>query len=75
MTVDNRTSLDTKCKYRLSSDTLFEVVTYPEVKCNFIFRAFLRERKKRDMNLGTSVGGDMRWNSMFGEDMDNEKFG
>jgi hypothetical protein len=24
--------------------------------------------------FGTSVRGDMRWNSMFGEDMDNEKF-
>jgi hypothetical protein len=25
--------------------------------------------------FGTSVGGHMRWNSMFGEDMDDEKFG
>jgi hypothetical protein len=25
--------------------------------------------------LRTSVGGDMRWNSMLGENMDDEKFG
>jgi hypothetical protein len=25
--------------------------------------------------FGTSVGGYMRWNSMLGEDMDNEEFG
>jgi hypothetical protein len=33
-----------------------------------------RTEEMRD-KFGTSVRGDMRWNSMLGEDMDNEKFG
>jgi hypothetical protein len=31
--------------------------------------------KEMRHKLRTSVRGDMRWNSMLGEDMDNKKFG
>jgi hypothetical protein len=43
MTVDNRTSLSTERKYRLSSDTLFEVVTVDvaeNVRGMFYLRGF-----------------------------------
>jgi hypothetical protein len=41
----------------------------------FHIQGLSRRMEEMRQKFGTSVRGDMRWNSMFREDMDDEKFG
>jgi hypothetical protein len=60
MTVDNRTSLSTEREYRLSSDTLFEVVTLPQaIAIRLRYKrpdlSGTRKRQNQDLNLRDQI--------------------
>jgi hypothetical protein len=56
--------------FRLS--VAFQMVTQSEMQ--FHIQGLSERTEETRHEFGTLVGGDMRWNSMLGEDMDNKKF-